>query len=108
MRLTSEIPRFAYARYISDFILIRESSLVRIAHMTCCLMFRNDTTKRTSRFYRVEISANLFQEFSVLREWGSIGGKGRQIIRLFPDLLSASHAADNVRKTNLRRGYLKV
>jgi len=71
-------------------------------------MFRNDPTNRSSRFYRVEISANLFQEFSVLREWGNIGGKGRQIIRLFPDLLSASHAADNVRKTNLRRGYLKA
>ena len=75
--------------------------------MTCCLMFQNDPTKRTSRFYRVEISANLFQEFSVLREWGRVGSKGRQIIRLFPDLLSASKAADNVRETNLRRGYQK-
>ena len=75
--------------------------------MTCCLMFRNDPDKHISRFYRVEISANLFQEFSVLREWGRVGGKGRQIIRLFPDLLSASHAADRVRKENLRRGYLR-
>lgn len=73
--------------------------------MTCCLMLRNDTAKHISRFYRVEISANLFQEFSVLREWGKIGSKGRQIIRLFPDLLSASKAADTVRETNLRRGY---
>jgi predicted DNA-binding WGR domain protein len=71
-------------------------------------MFRNDPAKRTSRFYRVEISANLFQEFSVLSEWGNMGGKGRQIIRLFPDLLSASHAADSVRKNNLRRGYLRA
>jgi len=70
-------------------------------------MFRTDPAKRVSRFYRVEISANLFQEFSVLREWGNMGGKGRQIIRLFPDLLSASQAADNVRETNLRRGYLR-
>lgn len=76
--------------------------------MTCCLMFRDDPTKHISRFYRVEISANLFQEFSVLREWGRVGCKGRQIIRLFPDLLSASLAADTIRKTNLRRGYLKA
>jgi predicted DNA-binding WGR domain protein len=71
-------------------------------------MFRNDPNKPVSRFYRVEISANLFQEFSVLREWGRTGGKGRQIIRLFPDLLSASIAADAVRETNLRRGYQKT
>ncbi|MBL4750437.1 MAG: WGR domain-containing protein [Amylibacter sp.] len=76
--------------------------------MTCCLMFRNDLAKHNSRFYRVEICANLFQEFSVLREWGRVGGKGQQIIRLFPDLLSASHAADRVRKANLRRGYLRA
>jgi predicted DNA-binding WGR domain protein len=76
--------------------------------MTCCLMFRNDPAKPISRFYRVEISANLFQEFSVLREWGNMGGKGCQIIRLFPDLLSASKAADTVRETNLRRGYQKA
>jgi predicted DNA-binding WGR domain protein len=71
-------------------------------------MFRTDPTKPASRFYRVEISANLFQEFSVLREWGNVGGKGRQIIRLFPDLLSASHAADRIRETTLSRGYQKA
>jgi len=76
--------------------------------MTCCLMFKTNTVKRVSRFYRVEISANLFQEFSVLREWGRVGGKGRQIIRLFPDLLSASKAADRIRETTLRRGYQKA
>ncbi|PCH97842.1 MAG: hypothetical protein COB84_03290 [Rhodobacteraceae bacterium] len=76
--------------------------------MTCCLMFRNDPAKPASRFYRVEISANLFQEFSVLREWGFVGCKGRQMIGLFPDLLSASHAADKIRETNLRRGYARV
>lgn len=76
--------------------------------MTCCLMFRNDPNKFVSRYYRVEISANLFQEFSVLREWGKTGDKGRQIIRLFPDLLSASIAADTVRETNLRHGYQKA
>jgi len=68
-------------------------------------MFRNDPTNRSSRFYRVEISANLFQEFSVLREWGRVGDKGRQIINLFPDLLSASIAADSARNRSLRRGY---
>lgn len=73
--------------------------------MTCCLMFRDDPNVAPSRFYRVEICANLFQEFSVLREWGRVGGKSRQIINLFPDLLSASKAADKVRNRTLRGGY---
>ncbi len=76
--------------------------------MTCCLMFNTDPKKFSTRFYRIEISANLFEEYSVLREWGRVGGNGRQIIDLFPDLLSASHAADNIRKTNLRRGYQRI
>ena len=76
--------------------------------MTCCLMLNNDPKKPSARFYRIEISTNLFEEFSVLREWGRVGGNGRQIIDLFPDLLSASLAADNIRKTNLRRGYERV
>ncbi len=71
-------------------------------------MLNNDPKKPSARFYRIEISANLFEEFSVLREWGCVGGNGRQIIDLFPDLLSASQAADSIRKTNLRRGYQKI
>lgn len=73
--------------------------------MTSCLLTKTDTTKHTHRFYRVEICANLFEEFSVLREWGMRGGKGRQILSLFPDLMSASHAADKLREAKLRAGY---
>jgi len=71
-------------------------------------MLNKNSEKSSARFYRIEISTNLFEEFSVLREWGCVGGSSRQIIDLFPDLLSASLAADHIRKTNLRRGYHRV
>jgi len=40
-----------------------------------------------------------------MREWGLCGGKGRQVINLFPDLMSASQAADQLRCEKLRKGY---
>ncbi|GLQ35772.1 hypothetical protein GCM10007939_20550 [Amylibacter marinus] len=76
--------------------------------MTTCLMFKTNPQKHSARYYRVEICANLFEEFSVLREWGVRGGKGRQVLNLFPDLMSASRAADRHRTQKLRAGYHRV
>jgi len=76
--------------------------------MTQCLLFKLNPLKSTARYYRVEICANLFDEFSVLREWGMRGGKGQQVINLFPDLMSASHAADRLREEKLRKGYQRA
>jgi predicted DNA-binding WGR domain protein len=68
-------------------------------------MFKTSHHAANARYYRLEILTNLFEEFSVLREWGTRGGKGRQVINLFPDLMSASHAADKLREDKLRKGY---
>jgi len=76
--------------------------------MTPCLMFKYSPAKINAHYYRLEICANLFEEFSVLREWGTRGGKGRQVINLFPDLMSASHAADRLREDKLRKGYRRA
>jgi predicted DNA-binding WGR domain protein len=71
-------------------------------------MYRDNPRKRQSYFYRVEICWNLFGEYSVMREWGMVGGTARQMIQLFPDLRSASHTADDVRNTTLGRGYVRA
>lgn len=76
--------------------------------MTQCLMFKSSPKETRARYYRLEILSNLFEEFSVLREWGTRGGKGRQVINLFPDLMSASHAADRLREDKLRKGYKRA
>lgn len=76
--------------------------------MTECLMFKTTSKTSSARYYRLEILTNLFEEFSVLREWGMRGGKGRQVISLFPDLMSASHAADRLREEKLRKGYQRA
>lgn len=50
---------------------------------------------------------NLFEEVSVLREWGVAGGKGRSMVRIFNNLRDASLAADQYRDGALKRGYAR-
>jgi predicted DNA-binding WGR domain protein len=58
-----------------------------------------------TRFYRVEVSYNLFGEYSVLREWGPSGAKGRQLLYWFANLREACLAADRWQKQAIKRGY---
>lgn len=73
--------------------------------MTSCLLYRSSDRHFRPRFYRVEIAMNLFEEVSVLREWGVAGRKGTSKIDIFGNLRHASEAADKARKAALRRGY---
>ncbi len=51
---------------------------------------------------------NLFDEVSVLREWGISGGKGRAIVNIYANLRDASTAADRHRKRAQSRGYARI
>lgn len=51
---------------------------------------------------------NLFEEVSVLREWGVSGSKGTSKIDIFGNLRHASEAADKARRAAIRRGYLRT
>ncbi|MEZ5798172.1 MAG: WGR domain-containing protein [Paracoccaceae bacterium] len=58
-----------------------------------------------ARFYRVELTENLFGEYSVTREWGRRGSRGRQVLVWFANLREAVIAADLWRRQAMRRGY---
>lgn len=62
-----------------------------------------------ARFYRVEVTENLFGEYSVCREWGPRGRagarSGRQMLVWFSNLRDAVIAADNWRRHATQRGY---
>ncbi|KEO54135.1 WGR domain-containing protein [Thioclava pacifica] len=62
-------------------------------------------TPGARRFYRVEISDNLFGEYTVLREWGLQGHSGSQCLRWFSNLRDAVTAAETFRRRAQRRGY---
>ncbi len=75
--------------------------------MVACLMYRTEPKSGGTRYYRVEIAYTLFGDFSVIREWGTKGRRGRHLIRLFSNLREASSAADKWRDGALRRGYVR-
>lgn len=75
--------------------------------MTVCLLYREGRGQGPA-FYRVEIAMNLFQQVSVLRNWGVAGRRGREKIDLFDNLRDASVAADRLRLKALRRGYCRA
>lgn len=62
-------------------------------------------TPNARRFYRVEISDNLFGEYTVLREWGLHGHSGSSCLRWFSNLRDAVSAAETFRRRAQRRGY---
>jgi len=68
------------------------------------LMIR--TAQARARFYRVEVAYNLFGEYSVVREWGSMGQKGQHLLVWFSNLRDACMAAERWRKRAMRRGYV--
>lgn len=57
------------------------------------------------RFYRIEVTDNLFGEYTVLREWGAAGRGGRQMICWFSNLRDACIAADRWLHRARKRGY---
>lgn len=56
-------------------------------------------------FYRVEVTDNLFGEYSVSREWGKCGRQGKQLLMWFSNIRDACLAADKWRLGAKRRGY---
>ncbi len=74
--------------------------------MAVCILYRRKRERRP-RFYRVEIAYNLFNEISVMREWGVKGCPGRAMINIYGNLRDASDAADAFRNRAMKRGYAR-
>ncbi|MFC7705747.1 WGR domain-containing protein [Plastorhodobacter daqingensis] len=58
-----------------------------------------------ARFYRVEVTDNLFGEYSVLREWGAAGRGGRRAVQWCANLREACVTADGWVRRARRRGF---
>ncbi|HEY0212869.1 MAG TPA: WGR domain-containing protein [Paenirhodobacter sp.] len=59
----------------------------------------------TQGFYRVDLTGNLFGEYSVAREWGRQGRPLGLRVALFGNLREAAQAADHWQRGARRRGY---
>lgn len=63
---------------------------------------------RPGRFYRVEVTENLFGEYSVLREWGRSGRRARPLVAWFSNLRDAVIAAELWCRRAERRGFRRA
>ena len=69
---------------------------------------RIDPDRNMARFYRVDVTPNLFGEASVLRSWGRIGTWGRMRIETFASTETAEFNANHIVRAKMRRGYSAV
>ena len=66
------------------------------------------TDDRPPRFYHLHLQEDLIDGWTLLREWGNQGARGRLAREHFSDYESAEQALLKVRDDQLRRGYRVV
>lgn len=66
------------------------------------------TDDRPPRFYHLHLQEDLIDGWTLLREWGYQGVRGRLARDHYPDFDSAQQAMIKVRDDQLRRGYRVV
>ena len=73
--------------------------------MAAVTLHRIDTTRRMSRFYRLDLQPDLFGGCSLVREWGRIGRAGQVRATPYPTPAEATAALERQRLAKQRRGY---
>jgi predicted DNA-binding WGR domain protein len=63
---------------------------------------------KAPRFYHLHLQEDLLEGWSLIREWGYQGARGRVVREHFPDRESAEAALVRVRDEQLKRGYRVV
>jgi predicted DNA-binding WGR domain protein len=66
---------------------------------------RSEPAARLSRFYGLEVAADLFGEWCLTRRWGRIGSAGRRQVRSFTSREQAEEALRQFLVAKQRRGY---
>ena len=71
-------------------------------------LHRIDPARHMSRFYRLDVQADLFGGWDVVREWGRIGCAGRIRINAYPSRSEAVAWTQRQQKTKHGRGYQPI
>ena len=73
--------------------------------MTRIYMTHVDPDQNMARFYTMSLQADLFGEWSLVREWGRIGRGGQVQVNSFPAIETAKSALERILKAKLKGGY---
>jgi predicted DNA-binding WGR domain protein len=71
----------------------------------CTRLHKRDPKRNHHRYYLLSIQPNLFERWSLIREWGRIGRSGRVEIDLCDSLQEAAHAFHGKLSRKQRLGY---
>jgi predicted DNA-binding WGR domain protein len=78
-------------------------------HASTTLSLRRIRPERNERrFYRMEVTVDLFGTVLLLRNWGRIGTDGRRRQKPFPNAEAAEAALTRLATMKRRRGYREV
>jgi predicted DNA-binding WGR domain protein len=69
------------------------------------LLHRIGVEQGIRRYYSLMIEHDLFGTVRLVRNWGRIGTKGQELVKVFADEIEAGQALEAVAKTKRRRGY---
>jgi hypothetical protein len=66
--------------------------------------------KERVRYYNISLEKNLFDEYIVTKEYGSLLNKRaiNTVMKIFLDIFEAKRYFENERKRKLHKGYIRV
>jgi predicted DNA-binding WGR domain protein len=64
-----------------------------------------DPAKNRHRFYMISWRKAFWDGGAVVRSWGRVAGKGRELVTFYPDRASAQNTIERMVKRRIRRGY---
>jgi predicted DNA-binding WGR domain protein len=74
-------------------------------HVQLLVLERIDDAQNMARYYVLSVEPTLFEEFSLVREWGRLGARGRRRIELHANAGAARLALDVWFARKTKRGY---
>ena len=69
---------------------------------------RHDEQRNMHRFYQLYVTRGLFDDWSLVKEWGRVGSTGTVRKAWFSHQEDAEHAADKLLNDKFKKGYSPV
>lgn len=73
--------------------------------MNSIYMERRDTKHNMHRFYQIFVTPDLFDDWSLVKEWGRVGSPGTVRKERFDCEKAAAIAGQKIRNSKIKKGY---
>lgn len=69
------------------------------------VLYRRELEQDRARFFSLMIERDLFGTVRLVRNWGFVGSKGQEKVKIFPDETEAAQAVDSWAEAQRQKGY---